>query len=212
MFQGMQDARISAQGGAFERMDYAGLPFMLHERSCASTVPPTHRALRPVERNNATNEMTAQKRPPASPAPSATQGADHLTVAPHFATSSFPAPAASAARADVSVEDTDEGASAPASVSHTKAKRAPKVAVQLAQARRLDGGHANFVRMATMKGKSAFRFKSKSGCSSTNPKNRKWAARKLAQDSLPVAGLGADSTRESHLVRTIAQIGIAYLP
>ena len=64
-----------------------------------------------------------------------------------------------------------------------------------------EGGHANFVRMANQKGKSSFKYKSKSGSSSNNPKNRKWAARKLAQESLPVAGLGADSTREAHTVR-----------
>ena len=56
------------------------------------------------------------------------------------------------------------------------------------------------MRMANAKGKSSFKFKSRSGSSASNPKNRKWAARKMAQESLPVAGLGADSTRESGLV------------
>lgn len=64
-----------------------------------------------------------------------------------------------------------------------------------------DGGHENFVRLASKKGKSSFTFKSKSGSSNKNPKNRKWAARKMAAESLPVAGLGADSTKEAHLVR-----------
>jgi Zinc knuckle len=56
------------------------------------------------------------------------------------------------------------------------------------------------VRLATKKGQSAFKFKSKSGSSQRNPKNRKWAMRKLAQDALPEAGLGADSTREAGMV------------
>lgn len=64
-----------------------------------------------------------------------------------------------------------------------------------------DGGHENFVRMASKKGRSSFTFKSKSGSSNKNPKNRKWASRKMAAESLPVAGLGADSTKEASLVR-----------
>lgn len=64
-----------------------------------------------------------------------------------------------------------------------------------------DGGHENFVRLASKKGKSSFTYKSKSGSSNKNLKNRKWAARKMAAESLPVAGLGADSTKEAHLVR-----------
>jgi hypothetical protein len=62
------------------------------------------------------------------------------------------------------------------------------------------GCHANFVRMANQKGKSSFRFTSKSGCHARQYKNRKWAACKMAQESLLVAGCGADSTREARTV------------
>lgn len=63
-----------------------------------------------------------------------------------------------------------------------------------------DGGHENFVRSTMKKGKSSFKFKSKSGCSSRNPKNRRWAMHKMAAESLPVAGLGADNANEASLV------------
>jgi hypothetical protein len=64
----------------------------------------------------------------------------------------------------------------------------------------LEGGHVNFVRLAAKKGKTSFTYKSKSGSSNKNVKNRKWATRKMVAESLPVAGLGADSTKEAHLV------------
>lgn len=63
-----------------------------------------------------------------------------------------------------------------------------------------DGGHENFVRSTMKKGKSSFKFKSKSGSSSRNPKNKRWAMHKLAAESLPVAGLGADNANEASLV------------
>lgn len=75
-----------------------------------------------------------------------------------------------------------------------------------------DGGHENFVRLASKKGKSSFTYKSKSGSSNKNPKNRKWAARKMAAESLPVAGLGADSTKEAHLVRTVHILELPGIP
>lgn len=63
-----------------------------------------------------------------------------------------------------------------------------------------DGGHENFVRCTMKKGKSSFKYKSKSGCSNRNPKNRRWAMKKMAAESLPVAGLGADNANEASLV------------
>eukprot|EP00892_Ulva_mutabilis_P003964 jgi/Ulvmu1/193/UM001_0197.1 len=63
-----------------------------------------------------------------------------------------------------------------------------------------DGGHENFVRSVMKKGKSSFKFKSKSGCSNRNPKNKRWAMHKMAAESLPVAGLGADNANEARLV------------
>lgn len=63
-----------------------------------------------------------------------------------------------------------------------------------------DGGHENFVRCTMKKGQSSFKFKSKSGCSNRNPKNRRWAMKKMAAESLPVAGLGADNANEASLV------------
>lgn len=65
-----------------------------------------------------------------------------------------------------------------------------------------DGGHENFVRCTMKKGKSSFQFKSRSGCSNRNPKNRRWALKKMAAESLPVAGLGADNANEANLVCT----------
>ena len=93
----------------------------------------------------------------------------------------------------------EEGAAGEAAGAQQGASKATSKDATAKGARARDGGHANFVRMASQKGKSSFRYKSKSG--SKIPKNRKWAARKMAQESLPAAGLGADSTRETNLVR-----------
>lgn len=90
-----------------------------------------------------------------------------------------------------------------------KRQSQPQVKFQASKNRGVrDGGHDNFVRLASKKGKSSFTYKSKSGSSNKNPKNRKWAARKMAAESLPVAGLGADSTKEAHLVRPVRTFSI----
>lgn len=96
--------------------------------------------------------------------------------------------------------DSDDQENDPPITSAHKAtsKRSKPIKTVRGNARK--GGHANFVRMATQNGKSSFRFKSKSGCRGKPCKNKKWAVRKMLQDSLPVAGCGADSAHEGRTV------------
>lgn len=191
----MQTSQENKGSCAFE---YAGQTNFLRGQVVECSLP----AKRPLAETN--NALTAQKRlrpngqkkepsaPPENPG--------------------MARQAATAAHAETQPDDSasDEDA-APVDAVKGKAKRR-KAPPQAAGPRARDGGHANFVRMANQKGKSAFKFKSRSGCSSTNPKNRKWAARKMAQESLPVAGLGADSTRESHMVRRRAALFLFLFP
>jgi hypothetical protein len=95
------------------------------------------------------------------------------------------------AEGTTNAEDTDE----PGSKSQARKKSS---AAKKSSCR--DGGHENFVRLARKKGQSSFKYMSKSGSSQHNAKSRKWAAKRMAAESLPVAGLGADSAKESWLV------------
>jgi hypothetical protein len=184
----------------FECLDYAGIGKVAIESAPASGAQPAKRPLQPRDTNEDICATPKRRRAAPCAGPPPTHAAEQEAA-------QAPASVGGQERAQEAAPVSDGVNAPPGDVANAakpdltpKAARKAKSAPKAAGARARDGGHANFVRMADKKGKSSFKFKSKSGSSQSNPKNRKWAARKMAQESLPVAGLGADSTRETRQV------------